>query len=104
MRVMLSLGASLLLVAAIVTVAVGWCRLSHLRLAQGAVLYEFSPAHGVHTVDLVALGTELVLLLILTGTMYAGFSRGTVPENARPSPTDPPAATPPSGRGRAARG
>jgi hypothetical protein len=66
---------TMLLVGAIAAVAVVWCYLSHIRAPDGPMLFHLWGTHGVHTFDLVVLGIEAVLLVLLSITLLAGFSR-----------------------------
>jgi hypothetical protein len=77
MRVVIALYAlSMLYVGAIVAVALIWCRLSMLHALQGPFIVSLTRTHGIHVLDLVTLAIELALLLLLTLTLLAGFSRG----------------------------
>ncbi len=58
----------------LVTVAVGWTHLNHLRRFQEPVLLPLSSAHAIHLLDLAVLAFEL-LLLPLSVILLAGFTR-----------------------------
>ena len=75
MRSVLYLVASLALVAAIAGLAALWVHISHTRVIQGAYLVHLWSTHGLHTVDLIILGLELVLFGLLVTVLLAGFSR-----------------------------
>ena len=67
---------TMLLVTAIVAVAVFWTHLSHVTwYDEGPILWIFWSTHGIHTFDLVVFGVELLLVLLLSVTLLAGFSR-----------------------------
>jgi hypothetical protein len=80
MRTALFYTASMVLVAAITLVAALWVHFSHIRFHQGRLITVLWGTHGVHTIDLIALGIELALVTILSITLLAGFSRSQ-PEN-----------------------
>lgn len=67
--------ATMLLVIAIVSVAVLWTHLSHLNILEGPLVVSLSSTHGVHLFDLAVLGVEFLLVLLLTLTLFAGFTR-----------------------------
>jgi hypothetical protein len=75
MRTALYYTASMILVAAITSVAALWVHFSHIRFHQGRLITVLWGTHGVHTIDLVALGIELALVTTLSITLLAGFSR-----------------------------
>lgn len=66
---------TMLLVTAIVAVAVLWTHLSHLHVVEGPVLFHLWSTHGVHLFDLVVLGIEALLVMLLTIALLAGFAR-----------------------------
>ena len=66
---------TMLLVAAIVTVAVLWTRFSHLHRYQGPMLVHLWSTHGVHLADLAVLATEILRLMALSITLHAGLTR-----------------------------
>ncbi len=72
----LLVSVNVLLVGAIVFVALLWCRLSMLRLFQGSMLFSLWGTHGVHTMDVIALGIELALAALLLCSLVRRASYG----------------------------
>ena len=66
---------SLALVAAIALVAMLWVQLSHERVDTDEVLFPLWGTHGVHRFDLAVLAIEVVLVILLTIVLLAGFTR-----------------------------
>ncbi len=65
----------MLLVLAVVTVAMVWTHLSHLRDFEGPVLFKLTSRHGVHLFDLVVLWVEMLLVLLLSIVLLSGLTR-----------------------------
>ena len=74
-RVVALLASSLMLVVAIAFVAALWAHINHTRTFEGRLWFAIWGSHGVHTFDLLALGTELTLFAVRAVTLFAGFSR-----------------------------
>ncbi len=55
------------------TIAVIWCHLNHLRLNQGPVVFQFWPNHGIHVFDLIVAGVEILVVVTLSATLVWGF-------------------------------
>ncbi len=72
----LLVSVNVLLVGAIVFVALLWCRLSMLRLFQGPMLFSLWGTHGVHAMDVAALGIELALAALLLWSLVRTASYG----------------------------
>ncbi len=76
MHLVLYYVTTMLLVTGIVTVAVLWCHLSHIRLFQGSMLFSLWGTHGVHAMDVAALGIELALAALLLWSLVWTASYG----------------------------
>ncbi len=72
----LLVSVNVLLVGGIVSVALFWCRLSMLRLFQGPMLFPLWGTHGVHVMDSVVLGVELVFVALLLCSLVWTASYG----------------------------
>ena len=60
-----------LLLTGIVAVAVLWSVFNRTRLFEGRLLFILWSGHGIHVLDLVLLGVEVVLLFTLTRVLLS---------------------------------
>lgn len=69
--------STLTLVALMMAVSMAWVRNSQTRtIHEGAVLLSLWGTHGVHELDVIVLGIEMILGTMLVLVLIAGFRRG----------------------------